>query len=145
MNIRKNAAIIVADADKKILIGKRCDISSAWQLPQGGIDDGESAVEAAYRELFEKTGYQQEDISLVAHSAEITYLLPEEIRKKARFDGQSQIYFLFHLKNRTKRPVPNPEFSDFEWVLPEEAVRRAVDFKKEAYIEAFRQLLGLEM
>ena len=65
---RKNAALILERKDKKILICERADCEEAWQFPQGGIDEGEKNLDAAYRELFEEVGINKHQVKVIARS-----------------------------------------------------------------------------
>ncbi len=141
MIIRKNAALIILNSENKVLVGKRRDIENAWQLPQGGVDDGESFTEAMWRELFEETGFTDDDCEIITNSLPITYILPDEIRFKRGFDGQEQIYFLLRYISE-KEPLINDEFEAFAWLEPADVIDKSASFKKNSYILAFNQLLG---
>lgn len=144
MNFRKNAAAVIVDDNGLILVGRRTDVTDAWQLPQGGIDKDENEQDAVLREVFEETGIQSQFLKVVKKTSAIRYLFPPEIKKNMKFDGQEQIYFLIRIKGSGWELVRSDEFSDFEWIDRSEVVKRAVEFKKNSYIEAFRQLFGVK-
>ncbi len=144
MNFRKNVAAVIVDDKGLILVGKRTDVADAWQLPQGGVDKDENEQCAVLREVFEETGIQPHFLNVVKKTSVIRYLFPPEIRKGVKFDGQEQIYFLIKIVGPGWSLERSDEFSDFEWLDQNEVVKRAVEFKKNSYIEAFRQLFGVK-
>lgn len=143
---RENVAVIVCNKDGKVLVCARADQKeNAWQFPQGGIDQGESVVGAAKRELCEETGIS--DVSLIAEMPDaVKYRFPEKVfhnfkKKGSDYVGQNQHYVLFLLNNDDTNidfeTYPEEiEFRAFEWIEPEEAPKRIVYFKKEAYENA---------
>ncbi|HNW15887.1 MAG TPA: NUDIX domain-containing protein [bacterium] len=144
MNFRKNVAAVIVDDKGLILVGKRTDVADAWQLPQGGVDKDENEQYAVLREVFEETGIQPHFLNVVKKTSVIRYLFPPEIRKGMKFDGQEQIYFLIKIVGPGWSLERSDEFFDFEWLDQNEVVKRAVEFKKNSYIEAFRQLFGVK-
>lgn len=144
MNFRKNVAAVIVDDKGLILVGKRTDVADAWQLPQGGVDKDENEQCAVLREVFEETGIQPHFLNVVKKTSVIRYLFPPEIRKGMKFDGQEQIYFLIKIVGPGWSLERSDEFFDFEWLDQNEVVKRAVEFKKNSYIEAFRQLFGVK-
>ena len=100
---RPNVGLMILNPAGRVFAGQRLDNPGpAWQMPQGGIDDGETPLEAAYRELEEETGIPESAVELVAEAPEwITYDLPLDLVPriwKGRFRGQKQRWFLmrFH-------------------------------------------------
>ncbi len=146
MNLRQNAAAVIENSQGLILACERRNIRGAWQLPQGGIDDGESAEEAVLREVMEETGITSEFLKIVGHSSKVSYLFPHNVTwksKKGKYDGQEQIYF--HIKiadSGWKLAERTEEFVSFEWITKEEMIKRIVPFKKDCYIKAFKELFG---
>ena len=99
MNLRQNAAAVIENSQGLILACERRNIRGAWQVPQGGIDEGESAEEAVLREIMEETGISSEFLKIIGHSSKVSYLFPHTVNwksNKGKYDGQEQIYF--HLK-----------------------------------------------
>ena len=79
---RENVGIIVANAKGQLLWAKRAGSRDAWQFPQGGIDEGETPIEAMYRELREELGLTEQHVDLLAETKEwLLYRLPMRFRK----------------------------------------------------------------
>jgi putative (di)nucleoside polyphosphate hydrolase len=123
-----------------------------WQMPQGGIDEGEEPIEAAWRELYEETGIKS--ASLLAEAPEwINYDLPAQligIGLKGRYRGQTQRWFAFRFEGSEDEIAINPppgghaaEFDAWEWKPMAELPELIVPFKREVYrqvVAAFRHL-----
>lgn len=142
MSFRPNVAAIIINDEKKILVGERRDIPGSWQLPQGGVDENEIKTKAVLREIEEETGLKPADLEILNSTDEICYAFPESIEKKMGFKGQCQTFFLIKVKNSKCKPERSDEFSSFEWINKKEVIKRVIYFKKESYIEAFRQIFG---
>lgn len=135
---RANVGIIVRNADGQVLVARRSDHPESWQFPQGGINRGENRLTAALRELKEETKLGKDDITLVRDVGQwLVYELPEEERSKKTGLGQVQWWFVF--QHRGGAPLPDVktaaanEFTASEWVPFDEAVNRAVGFKRHVY------------
>ncbi len=123
-----------------------------WQMPQGGIDEGEDPLEAAKRELYEETGIRS--VALLATTdGWIRYELPPElvgIALKGRFRGQMQKWYAFRFEgSETEIAIDPPpgghtaEFSEWGWKSMDEVLDLVVPFKRsvyEAVIASFRHL-----
>lgn len=144
--------VLVNDAGL-IFAGRRKDgPASAWQMPQGGIDEGEKPRQAALRELREETGIGKDLVAFIAKSPEwLTYDLPEELLGKiwgGRYRGQRQRWFLFRFLGRDEDidiETEHPEFSEWRWVTADEMLASIVPFKRRVYegvIGAFRDHLA---
>ncbi len=143
---RENVAVIVCNSKGKVLVCARADQKeNEWQFPQGGIDKGESVLDAAKRELCEETGIC--DVVLIKEMPNgVSYRFPNGGIKKFQQDdicymGQNQHYVLFQLvhdnvKIDFETHPEEIEFRDYEWVDPDEACKRIVYFKKAAYEKA---------
>jgi len=142
MIIRKNVAAVIVNSNGLILVGQRRDLPGQWQLPQGGIDKGETPEETVLREVQEETGIKPEALYICKKTNPVSYVLPPEIAALSCFNGQEQIYFLLKFKADEIEPVSSEEFSSFEWCEKDEVVKRIIYFKKKCYIEAFEQLFG---
>jgi len=120
----------------EFFIAHRSDIKDAWQFPQGGIDEGESPLEALIRELQEEIGYN--DIEVLAEFPSwITYDFPKVISQKMYpYRGQKQKYFLVRLKEDTQINLTahkTPEFEEYAFVTHEELFKRVTYFKRKIY------------
>lgn len=146
MNLRQNAAAVIENSQGLILACERRNIRGAWQVPQGGIDEGESAEDAVLREVCEETGIESKFLKIIAKSSKVSYLFPRSVSwktNKGKYDGQEQIYF--HLKiadSDWKLAEETEEFVAFEWITKREMIERIVPFKKDCYIKAFKELFG---
>ncbi|MFS0735907.1 RNA pyrophosphohydrolase [Sphingomonas sp. 1P06PA] len=146
---RPAAAIMLLNAEGKVFVGQRLDNAlDAWQMPQGGIDDGEDAETAAYRELEEETGIPRRLVDIVAKAPEpLLYELPADLQTKVwkgRYRGQSQRWFLMRFLGTdadVNIQTPHPEFRAWKWAEPGDLVDMIVPFKRQLYadvLEAFR-------
>lgn len=132
------AAIIVSSKypfDCEIFIAQRSDIENAWQFPQGGIDAGETAKEALYRELEEEIGTNEIEI-LAQYPDWLSYDFPKIIAKKMYpYDGQTQKYFLVRLKPdaRINLETKEPEFKAYRFVSSKEVLKEISFFKRPVY------------
>lgn len=131
-------AVIIRD-DGRILSFERTRPRGAWQLPQGGIEAGESPRVAVLREIKEETGIGADSLLPLAQARRwITYELPDELRKPKRHGlGQTQMWFLFLLRGDPDdpdlvRPQP-PEFVGARWTTMSELIAGAIWFRKPGY------------
>jgi putative (di)nucleoside polyphosphate hydrolase len=154
---RANVGIMLANPAGLIFAGQRIDAArlgtgeTAWQMPQGGIDEGEEPAEAALRELEEETGVGRDLVTLEAeHPDWLTYDLPLEVVPKiwkGRYRGQKQRWFLmrFHgSDDQIEIETEHPEFRRWTWIEPGALIDRIVPFKREIYatvIAAFGERL----
>lgn len=138
---RKCAGAVLFNDSGKVLICARNDLThDDWQFPQGGIEEGETPEAAAKRELFEETSIVS--ARFITSLAEgMRYTFPQFILEKRRKrginnPGQELYWSLFQFTGTDSEinlETAEPEFRKYEWVALEEAVSRAVDFKKEPY------------
>lgn len=137
---RKNVAIVVLNHEGKMLACHRSDRSGVWQLPQGGIDPGETEEMAMYRELEEEIGTR--DVSLLGRlSQNIRYDWPPEYYSRG-YHGQEQTYFIVRLHDSAKIDLiqAKPEFDKYEWVSWSEFLKRITGFKVEPYSRAIDKI-----
>ncbi len=148
-NFRPNAAALLVRPDGKILIGERIKVKNAWQFPQGGIDKGETAREALMREVKEEVGISPKKYSIVGHREGYTYSYPNGAKKKNRYTGQIQTYFLCQLKDEDPdvdiEQKPR-EFRDTKWIYPHEfQLNWLPDFKKDVYRQVLLDFFQVEI
>lgn len=144
---RANIGIVITNEKKQILLAKRYK-QDAWQLPQGGIDKGETELEALYRELEEEVGLAPKQVSLLAKTPKwLRYELPmEHIRRKQKPTciGQKQVWYLLKLVSNDSDislSLHNKvEFDDWKWVDYWNPVDEVINFKKEVYEDMLKAL-----
>jgi putative (di)nucleoside polyphosphate hydrolase len=134
MHFRANVVAVVTDAAGRVMAFERSDVPGAWQLPQGGLDDGETPEEAAWRELGEETGLSADHVELIGEFPEWTaYEWPEGPRRNGRM-GQAQRWFTFRVVDDAIRPEPDGvEFMSWKWVERDWLVEQVVDFRRASY------------
>lgn len=138
---RRNVGVMLMNAAGHVFVGQRLDNDTpAWQMPQGGIDKGESPRDAALRELEEETGVLPDLVTVEAESEGwVAYDLPYDIVPriwKGRYRGQEQKWFLmrFHgSDDQVNIVVDHQEFSEWRWLPSDELVANIVPFKREVY------------
>ena len=144
---RSNVGIMLINDDGHVFVGQRLDNNqNAWQMPQGGIDCDEDPQSAAYRELLEETGIEQENVKFLAKSSKwLLYDLPEDLIPKlwgGKYRGQKQKWFLFKFLG-TNRDInistEHPEFSNWKWMPKENLLEEIVPFKKSIYESVIRE------
>jgi putative (di)nucleoside polyphosphate hydrolase len=148
---RPCVGMMVLDAKGRILVGKRIDQSvEAWQMPQGGVDEGEDPRAAAFRELQEEIGTDNVEI-LREHGDWLTYDLPEHLiglKWEGRYRGQAQKWFAMRFlgsDSEINLATDHEEFSDWRWIDAKELLELIVEFKRPIYeklFEAFDDLIG---
>ena len=147
---RPNVGIVLVNSGGKIFAGKRIKgPSDAWQMPQGGLDNGEDPLEAAFRELEEETGVRKSDVVLVSQTADwLTYDLPNEIARSiwgGKYRGQKQKWFLFSFNGNEADidiATEHAEFSAWKWLSSTELIDSIVPFKKDVYKAVLAELLS---
>jgi len=140
---RPCAGVMLLNRHGHVFVGQRLDsVVEAWQMPQGGIDPGEDALEAAWRELWEETGVRRELAELVAEAPdELFYDLPEDLAGKiwkGKWRGQRQRWFLFRFLGEdgdVNIETAEPEFRAWRWAEPKDLPDLIVPFKRELYKE----------
>jgi putative (di)nucleoside polyphosphate hydrolase len=147
--LRTGVGIVVLNYENKVFVGKRRDNPiDKWQMPQGGVDPGESLIEAMRRELLEETG-----ITNIKILKELNYWLEYELPKdligiiwKGKFRGQKQRWFIVKFLGTDKEvnvKTKSPEFIEWKWLNIEELPNVIVDFKKDVYRKLLIELKNL--
>ncbi|WBF65397.1 MAG: RNA pyrophosphohydrolase [Candidatus Kinetoplastibacterium crithidii] len=144
---RSNVGIIIANYKNEIFWGKRIKENS-WQLPQGGVKQGESLEEAMYRELNEEVGLRPEHVKIIGRTKEwLHYNVPVNfIRKECRgfYKGQKQIWFLLRLIGQDSDvclcSTRHPEFDEWKWRDYWTTLDVAIEFKRKVYSQALKEL-----
>lgn len=146
---RPCVGVTLIDRHGKIFAGRRIDsAAAAWQMPQGGIDEGEKPRAAALRELREETGITADKVTVIAKAPDwVTYDLPPELLGKVwggRYRGQRQRWFLMRflgVDGDVRIATEHPEFSEWRWIGADEMLAAIVPFKRAVYeqvVAAFR-------
>ena len=134
---RKSVGIMLINNLGQVFIAERLDASQYLQMPQGGVEDGESLAIAAKRELAEETSITSVEILQESESWHY-YDIPQDIAKKlwhGKFKGQCQKWFLMRCLNEAEvnLQTQEPEFKSYKWVVPHEILKYVVPFKKSIY------------
>ena len=139
--MRNGVGVIVLNNENKVFVGKRKDNPvDRWQMPQGGVDIGESYLSAMKRELYEETSIKSIKI-LKEINGFFEYELPKNlvgIIWKGKYRGQTQKWFIARFignENEINLQTKNPEFIEWKWIIPDELPKTIVDFKKKMYDE----------
>ncbi|WP_300974180.1 RNA pyrophosphohydrolase [Sphingomonas sp. LHG3406-1] len=151
---RRGVGVMLLNADRKVWVGRRIDrTDEAWQMPQGGIDEGEQPWVTAQRELEEETGIKPHLVERLSECPErLRYELPEELQGRlwgGKWRGQEHDWFLCRFLGRESDidiATAHPEFDAWKWVEPSSLPDLIVPFKRDLYrqlIDQFREHLGL--
>ena len=144
--LRTGVGIIVLNKQNKIFVGKRKDNpGDKWQMPQGGVDEGEDYITAMRRELLEETSIQ--NIEIIKEIEKIyQYELPENlvgIIWKGKYRGQKQKWFITRFLGEEKEINLNTrhaEFIDWKWIEPKFLPEVIVYFKKDLYLSLLKEI-----
>ena len=147
---RACVGVMLFNRDRLVFAGRRGDVAAAaWQMPQGGIDDGETPSEAALRELAEEIGTDKAEIVAQAEGW-LTYEYPDELRGRAwggRYAGQAQRWFVMRFVGEDSdidlTASPTPEFTAWRWMRLDDLVRGIVAFKRPVYDRVAAELGGM--
>ena len=148
---RPCVGIMLVNMHGKVFVGQRLDnMVEAWQMPQGGIDQGEEAREAALRELHEETGIIADHVKIIATTKdEHFYDLPPELVGQlwgGQYRGQRQIWFLARFLGQDEHidiQTEHPEFREWRWTDPETLPELIVPFKRKLYRDILAEFRAL--
>jgi len=151
LEYRPCVGVMLVNREGKAFVGKRIDNREGdwWQMPQGGIDDGEDVETALLREIWEEVGARPEHLEIVTRlEEELFYDLPPELHGKlwgGRYRGQRQSWFLVRFTGTDAdidlEAHDPPEFCEWKWVEPDLLPDLIVPFKRTVYrtiVETFR-------
>lgn len=147
---RRGVGVMLLNPHRKVWVGQRIDNpADAWQMPQGGLDEGEDPWAAALRELEEETGIPPHLVERVAQCTEqLRYDLPEELRGKlwgGKWKGQRQDWYLCSFLGHDSDvciATEHPEFRAWRWADPAELPALIVPFKRALYERLLRDFAG---
>lgn len=143
---RPGAGVMLLNHEGKVFVAQRLDSTlEAWQMPQGGLDEGEDPEAGALRELEEETGIEPGQVEIIARCpVELTYDLPDDLVGKmwqGKWRGQRQSWFLCRFTGRDEDvniETEHPEFRAWKWADPKELPAMIVPFKKTLYEEVLK-------
>ena len=137
---RPCVGIVLRNNHGEVFVGQRLDnMVEAWQMPQGGIDDGETPLEAGFREMMEEIGTNKAQF-VAEHSSWLDYDIPEDLANRlwqGQFRGQTQKWMLFQFDGNNADiniATPEPEFRAWKWAEPKVLPDLAVPFKRDVYL-----------
>lgn len=139
LTYRQSIGFMMIDGKKRVFLGKRCwpkDSPFRFQMPQGGIEEGETPEQALWREMREEIGLTPDSVEILAEAKEwFTYELPKNMRTS--IDGNKQKWFLLYFKGSPKDFVftneKRPEFCGARWVQPKKVPYLVIPFKRKVY------------
>ena len=135
---RAGVGAVIADSRGRVLALERSDYRGAWQLPQGGLEKGETPLEGVYREIAEETGLKPRAMKMVARYPDLlAYELPPKAQSKKTGMGQVQYWFFFLMKKDpdVAPKVPKGEFRAARWVALDRVVSGVATFRKPVYLK----------
>ena len=137
--LRNGVGIILLNKENKIFVARRIDNpKNFWQMPQGGVDEGENFLKAAFREVEEETSIKKAEL-IKELDGTTTYELPDHLLGiiwKGKYRGQKQKWFLMRFtgeENEINIKTRIPEFLDWKWININEMTKVVVNFKLDVY------------
>ncbi len=146
---RPNVAAILMNERDEIFIAERLNVPGAWQFPQGGIDDGEDAETALYRELAEEIGVGQSLVQQIERRDGYRYAFSKGRLKYGLYGGQEQSYFLCRFLGQdsdVNLAATHQEFGQWKWIRPQDFKMQWVPkFKRAVYRQVFMDFFGIAL
>ena len=144
--MRNGVGVIVLNNENKVFVGKRKDNpGDRWQMPQGGVDEGEDYIAAMKRELVEETSIK--NIKIIKEINKIyQYELPENLVGviwKGKYRGQKQKWFIARFlgqESEINLNTKHAEFIDWKWIEPQSLPEVIVNFKKDLYLKLLKEI-----
>ncbi len=147
---RPCVGLCIFNREGKVFVGERLDSMEAWQMPQGGVDEGEDIETAALRELLEEIGTDKAEIIRI-HPETLKYDIPEDVRARiswgGKYRGQEQTWVALRFTGQESDikldAWEHPEFGRYQWVALEDVPNLIVPFKistYEAVVKAFKDI-----
>ena len=144
--LRSGVGIVVLNKDNKVFVAKRIDNQkNFWQMPQGGVDEGEDYLSAAYRELEEETSIKNVDL-IKELDGLISYELPKNLLGviwNGKYRGQKQKWFIMRFLGKDKEidiKTEHPEFCEWKWIDLENITDLVVEFKLHVYVDVKKKV-----
>ena len=144
--LRIGVGIILLNKKNQVFVGKRKDNpNNKWQMPQGGVDNGEDYISAMRRELMEETSIKNIEI-IKEIKKKYQYELPQNIIGiiwKGKYRGQKQKWFVAKFLGQDTEinlNTKNPEFIEWKWIDPKSLPEVIVDFKRNLYLELLEEI-----
>lgn len=142
---RPCVGLCIFNREGKVFVGERLDGQEAWQMPQGGVDEGEDIKTAAMREMLEEIGTDKADIIRI-HSETLKYDIPEDVRARIswgkKYRGQEQTWVALRFTGQDSDikldAWEHPEFGRYQWVVLQDVPKLIVPFKISTYHEVVR-------
>lgn len=144
---RPNICIVLVNGRNEVFLGQRVR-DHHWQFPQGGIDHGETLLQAMYRELHEEVGLLPEHVTVMGRTRNwLRYEVPQKYLRsgnRGNFRGQKQIWFLLRMIGQDcdicLHATNHAEFDGWIWKCYWASMEYAVDFKRDVYRMALDEL-----
>ena len=137
--LRIGVGVVLLNKENKVFVGRRIDNpNNFWQMPQGGVDENEDYLSAAFRELKEETSIQSVDLIKEIDDM-TTYELPNHLLGKiwkGKYRGQKQKWFLMKFNGKESEinlNTAHPEFLDWKWIEINQITETVVKFKFDVY------------
>lgn len=143
---RAGVGAVIRNSKGEVLAFERRDKPECWQLPQGGMESGESPTDAVFREIYEETKIERDKLQRISKTTPLlAYELPPEHRSGKTGRGQAIYWFVFNLTGADDDIdlTGSEEFKDKKWTTMDGLIEEVVDFRKPVYQELKRQFSHL--